>query len=94
MDCRDSVGWHFEQAHTLFVCPLPMLIEKPISLHDQIFPSGEYEGNKFVGSNRRFYPPVRELKAAVARSRVKSVIVTISDMIDSIISRHGDGVLP
>lgn len=81
-------------ARTLLACPLPMLIEKPFSLHDQIFPSGEYEGNKSIGFNRRFYLPVRELQSAVGRSRVKSVVVTISDMIDAVVSRHGDGVLP
>jgi len=83
-----------DMAHTLLACPLPMLIEKPISLHNQIFPSGEHEDNKSIGFNRRFYLPVRELKSAVGHSRVKSVVVTISDMIDAVISRHGEGILP
>ena len=91
-----AVPWNVlpEMLHTLLGCPLPMLIEKPISLHNSEFPSGRYEDNKFVGFNRRFYLPVRELKNAVGRGRVKSVVVTISDMLDIIVSRHGEKILP
>jgi len=81
-------------ARLLLASPLPMLIEKPLSLHDQPFPSGEHEVNKSIGFNRRFYQPVRELKSAVERSCAKSAVVTISDMIDAIVLRHGKGVLP
>jgi predicted dehydrogenase len=83
-----------EMAPTLLACPLPMLIEKPISFHTNEFPSGEYEDNKFVSFNRRFYPPVRALRSAIERDSVKSVVVTISDMIQPIVVRHGRGVLP
>ena len=83
-----------EMVPTLFASPLPMLIEKPISFHTREFPSGVHEDNKFVGFNRRFYPSVCALKNTMERERVKSVVVTLSDMIESIVARHGRGVLP
>lgn len=91
-----AAPWHVipELAAELLASPLPMLIEKPLSLHGARFPTGAHEGNKFVSFNRRFYASVDALKDAIEQGTVKSVVVTASDMIDAVVKRHGEAILP
>ncbi len=76
----------------------PVLIEKPIALSSDTVRSalafaGAAEKNKMVGFNRRFYMPVKRLKARLSEGGLKAAQVTISENVNRLVERYGPSIV-
>lgn len=80
----------------ILACPRPVLMEKPAALSSVRLLASLAKKRpaalKAVGYNRRFYEPVRRLRARLAEGGLKSVEVLISEDIAQHAARH-PGVL-
>lgn len=84
-----------EMMPELVVCPLPMLIEKPILLGGgPHYPAPPVVGQKFVGMNRRFYDVVDHMKTAIKDLEIISVEAHWSDDTKAEVERHDESILP
>jgi len=74
----------------------PMLIEKPIILGRKAGWDSARRNteNKIIGFNRRFYATVDRLKSAVQSNGLKSVEISICEIVSSIVQRHGKKIIP
>tara|TARA_Y100000310_G_scaffold23737_1_gene22786 strand:- start:189 stop:1139 length:951 start_codon:yes stop_codon:yes gene_type:complete len=83
-----------EMMPQLLECKLPMLIEKPVYLGTVDRAGHQEVPNKFVAYNRRCYDGVQLLRGRIAEGGVRSADVTISEILPSIIERHGEEIVP
>jgi predicted dehydrogenase len=83
----------------LIAVPKPVLIEKPAALSSAavqraLSRAAGVAALKAVGYNRRFYEPVRRMKARLAEGGLKAVEVVGSEDVGRQVERHGAAIVP